>query len=291
MGNTFQPMLAGEAPEQINFPVLASAKLDGIRCIVQGGVALSRSWKPLPNRHIQEVLGRPEFEGLDGEIIVGDVGAPDVYRKTNSAVMSRDGKPTFTWFVFDDINHKGVFNDRYTALTDRDIPEPVQVLAHRLINNQEELLAYESSTLANGLEGLILRDPAGPYKYGRSSAKQGWMLKLKRFSDSEAEIIGFQEEQENQNVATKDAFGRTERASLKENMVGKGTLGAFLVRDVKTGIEFKIGTGFDAADRANFWKNQRKLVGSLVKYKYFNNGIKEAPRFPVFIGFRNKMDM
>ena len=41
------------------------------------------------------------FDGLDGEIIVGPATAEDVYRVTNSAVMSRDGEPDFTYWLFD----------------------------------------------------------------------------------------------------------------------------------------------------------------------------------------------
>jgi hypothetical protein len=85
---SFQPMLADKAPAVLRFPLLVSSKLDGIRCTVINGVAMSRSFKPLPNKHLQKVLAEG-FDGLDGEIIVGPVGAKDVYNKTNSAVMSR----------------------------------------------------------------------------------------------------------------------------------------------------------------------------------------------------------
>src|SRR5258707_792756 len=110
----FKPMLAGDAPKDITFPVMASAKLDGIRCIVVNGVALSRSFKPIPNKHVQKILAEG-FDGLDGELIVGEPGAPDVYSKTNSAVMSQDGTPDFTFYVFDNIygGDDTTYKDRY----------------------------------------------------------------------------------------------------------------------------------------------------------------------------------
>ena len=44
-----KPMLAGkcERPDALNFPVLATPKLDGIRCLKIGGRALTRSFKPI----------------------------------------------------------------------------------------------------------------------------------------------------------------------------------------------------------------------------------------------------
>ena len=52
---------------------------------------MTRKMKEVPNRYIQSVFASGTFDGLDGEIIVGPATAEDVYRVTNSAVMSRDG--------------------------------------------------------------------------------------------------------------------------------------------------------------------------------------------------------
>ena len=74
-------------------------------------------------------------------------------------------------------------------------------------------------------------------------------------------------------------------------MVKMGTLGALRVRDVKTQVEFKIGTGYDDALRQEIWDHQKKYSKLLVKYKYQAAGAKDAPRFPVFIGFRDENDL
>ena len=68
-----KPMLAVDADiENIKYPVLCSDKLDGIRCIILNGVAYSRSLKPIRNKYVQDLFGREEFNGLDGELVVGD---------------------------------------------------------------------------------------------------------------------------------------------------------------------------------------------------------------------------
>lgn len=69
------------------------------------------------------------------------------------------------------------------------------------------------------------------------------------------------------------------------------TLGALLVRDTVTGVEFSIGTGFTQADREELWANRTTLVGQFVKYKSFDIGVKDKPRFPVWLGMRNKEDI
>ena len=57
------------------------------------------------------------------------------------------------------------------------------------------------------------------------------------------------------------------------------------------GLEFSCGSGLNDALRDEIWKNQSKYLGKLVKYKYMSKGIKELPRHPVFIGFRDETDL
>ena len=66
-------------------------------------------------------------------------------------------------------------------------------------------------------------------------------------------------------------------------------MGAITVRDLKTGVEFEIGSGFTAEQRLDFWAN--KYIGEIVKYSYFEVGAKDKPRFPTYLGFRSKDDM
>ena len=87
---TFRPMLASHCKDtsKLKFPVLVSKKLDGVRASMQGGILLSRSLKPIPNVHVQEMFkGLPE--GLDGELIFGDPCSPTAYRDTVSIVIDR----------------------------------------------------------------------------------------------------------------------------------------------------------------------------------------------------------
>ena len=162
----------------------------------------------------------------------------------------------------------------------------IVVHEHVHINDEDALLEYEAKQTALGYEGLILRSGMGLYKHGRSTAREQYMLKVKRFEDSEAIVLGVVEEMANGNEAETDNLGRTKRSKAKAGLIGKGTMGALAVRDVHTGVEFEIGTGFTAADRARMdWANK------IVKYKFFPVGVKDKPRHPVYLGERHAGDM
>jgi DNA ligase-1 len=291
----FKPLLACNADlSKIRYPVYGSPKLDGIRCIVIDGKPMSRSLKVIPNRYIQEQFARyaEELEGLDGELIVGSATAKNVYNASVSGIMSQDGEPDFTYHVFDRIGG-GDYLTRWLRSHDefdRGV-DFVNVLPSCRIDNEVELSEYELLSVAEGYEGIMLRDPTGIYKNGRSTVSEGILLKVKRFADSEATIIGFEERLHNTNEATTNALGRTERSSHQENMIGRGDLGAIIVKCADYANEFRIGTGFDDATRRLIWDNRSEWLGKLIKFKHQKSGEKDAPRFPVYLGLRSADDL
>ncbi len=294
--SVFKPILAGKLTPNtvLQFPVLASTKLDGIRCCIINGTAVSRTLKLIPNKHIQELLSKPEYNGLDGELILGDTTHPDCFRRTTSAVMSHD-KPIdgFHYHVFDDFTDPTMpFVDRLQSICDRvrDMPEFIQVVRHEWILNTDELQQYEQAKVESGAEGIMIRSQHGKYKHGRSTEKEQILLKVKRFSDSEAIVLGFEELCHNDNVATIDATGHSKRSSNQANKRAAGTLGHLIVKDVVTGVQFGIGTGFNAADRQIIWDARTGYIGKTIKYKYFPVGTFERPRHPVWLGWRSPID-
>ena len=294
----FKPMLATDADlNNLRFPLLASAKLDGVRAVVRDGVVYSRSNKPIPNVHVQAEF--KHLEHFDGELIVGLPTSHTVYRDTVSVVMSAD-KPAHAvgLYAFDHINDLGAnYGNRLRWLTESvqaalNYKHNLGVCVHEqvMIRNLKALLQFEEECLTDGYEGLILRDPDAPYKMGRSTQKEGYLLKLKRFQDAEATVIGFEERMHNGNEATVNELGRTKRSSHKANKTGRGDLGALVCRTAD-GVEFNIGTGFTDSERAHVWDNRDQFLGRLAKYKFFPVGQKEAPRHPVFLGWRDVRDM
>lgn len=291
----FKPLLASP----VDFKLLdygnlwASPKLDGIRAIVINGVVLSRKLLPIPNDYVQHLFGRPQFEGFDGELIVGSATSKTVYNDTYSGVMKKTGEPDVRYHVFDHItNPDDEYHKRRERLWGATVDENIFVVPQATLLSEETLLAMEAAYLEQGYEGMMLRAYHGPksrYKFGRSTTAQGTLLKLKRFSDAEAVIVGVEEEMQNNNEAMMDELGNMKRSSHRENKVGKGRLGA-LVCLTGGGHRFTIGTGFDSFSRKALWERREELVGKLAKYKHFDYCVKDAPRFPVFLGLRDPSD-
>ena len=298
MATKFKPMLAAEADlDNLRFPLIASPKLDGVRALVKDGVVLSRSLKPIPNKHVQMLFGRPALEGLDGELIVGSPTDPQCFQNTSGAVRRERGEPDVRFFVFDKHDSARTYLNRMLDVTRayEGVPfgVPTRLVDAVLVENMQELLHWEHYYLSQGYEGIMLRDMDGPYKFGRSTAKEGYLLKLKRFKDSEARILAVEELMHNANEAKTNELGHTERSSHKANLVPAGTMGRLFVEDIHTGQRFYIGTGFTAIQRADFWNDRAYLETKqpLVKYKFFPVGVKELPRHPVFLGFREGFDL
>lgn len=288
-----KPMLGASVKiDKLVYPIYMSPKLDGIRVIVKDGQVLSRSGKLIPNLFIQSLF--KDYHGIDGELIVGSPVHPNVFQITTSGVMSIEGTPNIKLYAFDSWNAEGGIDERYTRLlyiTKGSFTANIEIVPQTIINSKEELLKFEEDCLQTGYEGAIIRYPNAKYKNGRSTIKEGALLKLKRFKDSEAIILGMEPLLRNHNEATKNALGHTERSSHKDNMVADDLLGSLRVQDCTTGVEFSIGSGFTEEQRRDVWSRQVELIGSFVKYKYFEVGVKDKPRFPVFLGFRDKRDI
>ena len=285
-----KPLLASTVEDfsTIKFPVCASPKLDGIRCLKIDGQIVSRNFKAIPNHFIRSVLEDVLVDGTDGEILIGKT-----FQACSSGVMSEDGEPDFVYHAFDLVTDSlsMSYKQRLDNLksTYDNSSQYVKVVPTKVVDSLEELLKYEDEALKAGHEGVMIRKVDGPYKCGRSTLKEGTLLKLKRFTDDEALVVGFEELMHNINTKEKDEFGNSKRSSKKEGMVPANTLGALQVR--KGDVEFNIGSGFDQVTRQEIWNNRASYLNKLVKFKHFEVGVKTAPRFPVFLGFRDAADL
>ncbi len=301
-----KPMLAAKPePEDLDallptlrYPLLASPKLDGIRATVQGGKLYSRSLKLIPNKEMQKLWGRKELEGLDGEIVVGSPTAHDCFNRSTSTVMSRDKPATDAVFYVFDIFADLRFSTRQEAAKAyaENFDHGVRAVPHVRVKNLKALLAYEAQQTKKGHEGIMLRDPEGLYKQGRSTLKEGGLIAVKRFVDAEAEVLFTYEQNENTNAKQLNELGKMARTSHKAGKVGKGTLGGFTVRmEMVPGhtVVFNVATGPGLTQelRAKLWESRDILPGKLIKVRYQKVGTKVAPRIPTFLGFRDKKDL
>jgi len=165
----------------------------------------------------------------------------------------------------------------------------VDVVDTHLVASQAEAESKLQQFIDEGYEGGILRSFKGKYKQGRSTLKEGYLLKLKRFLDDEAVVIGFEERMQNNNVKEVDERGYSKRSSKKAGLVGADTLGSLIVQ--WNGVTFNVGSGFDDAQRKEVWQNKDKYLGKLVTFKYQELTEYNIPRFPTFKGFRSEDDV
>ena len=259
------PMLAAELTDErlLRYPMLATPKVDGIRFLVVNGKAVTRSLNPIPNDHIRGWIEANLPEGVDGEITV-----PGGFGATSSAVTRKDGTPDFTLHVFDCWAKGAPYCARIGRVYLLGGRHPrIRILSPVPIKDEAALWAFEDRCLAEGHEGVILRDQNGAYVCGRTREEEGLMLKLKRHRDDEAVIL------------------------TVYPMDGSDTeAGGFAVewKGVRFNLAWNSSLGLTRADA---WYMYESLRGRIVRFRHQPHRAKRLPRFPVLTGFREGWDL
>jgi DNA ligase 1 len=286
----------------ITYPKLASPKYDGIRAVVRGGKLWSRNGKLIPNVSLQKRFGRKAYEGFDGELVAGHATADFNY--CQSVIMSgaHEDEDTVKFYVFDFLRGN-VAGYAYAARM-KELAKAViggtnsndayiVVVEGQEVRSQAEANIREAELLMLGFEGMMLRDPSGAHKAGRSTMREQGLIAIKRFVQAEGRITGYTEQETNTNEATVDELGRTKRSSAKAGKVKNGKLGNVKVEIIAcseapemVGTENEVGTGFNDDQRTIFWQQRKGLIGQIITFKFQAHGSKDAARIPVFIGFR-----
>ncbi|TLD97850.1 DNA ligase [Helicobacter jaachi] len=250
-GAFFKPLLLSEFnPEIIESKQwLVSQKLDGVRGIWDGEQMYFRSGKvmPLPKDWIAHF---PPF-ALDGEIY-----SPHLHFSHIISILKNTQKNDFKalqYFVFDVpfAEGNGLLERLKTLETylDSKPRTSIVILPQEPMKDIQSLYAHLQNVIESGGEGLVLREAEADYESGRSKRA----LKLKVAQDAECEV----------------------KAHTQGKGKYTGQLGALVCEF--NGKSFKIGSGFNDAQRAN-----PPPIGSIVTFKYYgltHNGI---PRFPIF---------
>jgi DNA ligase-1 len=257
--------------DKITFPKLVLPKYDGIRVYIQGGRAYNRSGKLVPNSWLHTQLASLP-DGVEGEVVVNGN-----FADTTSALRSFDkSNYDFKFYLFDDVGKSGspyierlldIYGDLYTINADKRF----LVAESRIVNNLDELLQLESDYVAQGMEGVILRDPDAKYKFGRATFKEQSYLSMKRSMTDTAVIIGYKCKLE--DGASVDTLGALEL---------EWDIRFYSANLTVEGDSFWCGSGLDDNTRAKLWAMQDDLIGKSVEFKYQKSD-QIAPRFPVFL--------
>lgn len=300
-----RPMLAVSADDhldQLTYPLIASFKMDGIRCLMAAetsgrGRAVSRTLKPIPNHFIRNTMEARLHAGKDGELAVLDASGNIDFRASTSAVMSREGEPDFRYFVFDNFLVPGSFEERLerlfaTAPLTWSPPDWLIVVEQRLVHSADEVRAMFADALAKGFEGLILRCPKAAYKHNRSTLKEQGMLKVKPWADDEGLIVGMIREYENTNEKVLDERGLSKRSSAKAGKVARDAISGFVLFNPKWPKTFEVGTGLTRDEKEEFFRIQDQLIGkAFCRFSYITVGGYDVPRSCSYQGLRHPEDM
>jgi DNA ligase 1 len=281
----FKPMLAYNKEfdlRDVRLPCYVSEKIDGIRCIIhEGGIPRTRDNKPIPNDYIRNTIikaGLPA--GFDGEIItLDDLYKRNTFHKIQSEVMSENGEPYFEYHVF---YYKMDYHKRQALLQqdvweNRDHDDWLKLVEQQFCPSITELSLHVSlHTDSNYREGAIIRSATGPYKFGRSTLSEQYLLKVTPWRRTEATIVGFEEELINDDTSTQQ----------KHNLRPANSLGALVCKWEGCRETFKIGSGFTREERAEIWDRRQFYLNKQVTFKYKPYGTRDKPRTPIFVGVR-----
>jgi ATP-dependent DNA ligase len=194
-----KPMLAhsyDKRGKDISWPCFAQRKLDGVRCLVtSGGDAISRNGKKFVHLdHIRADVSRlPPGTLLDGELYSDTLG----FQQIVGLVKKTKLKPEDTALLAQihlcvyDIVQSGPYEDRKKALETLFFTTPmasVRLLTTEECSSPDDVKRLHADYVAEGYEGLILRNKAGKYLINHRSKD---LQKYKEFLDAEFVVTGF----------------------------------------------------------------------------------------------------
>jgi DNA ligase-1 len=302
-----KPLLALKCPrlmsqdefinKAISYPCFGTPKIDFIRIYTTASInqrcnAYTRSRKFIPNTHIRNTIENECPPYLDGELGVGKT-----FQDGTSGIMSYEGKPEFTYYVFDcRINEPWTYEARVNCLQDKYLPPYCKKLIPRLIHDKEQLLHFKHYCLEElQAEGICVRPLTSLYNTGytdnRSTFEKPFLVAICDWEYSEARVVGFNELYKNLNEGETNAVGRSIRPKLQEGMLPAGTLGSLQLIDIHDNREFDCGSGIDDKLKREIWMNRDKWSKKIVRYKYKKYGTLNKPRTPVYDGVRDERDM
>jgi hypothetical protein len=283
------PMLSQKYTDRIDsitFPVFVQGKCDGLRAIsyLNGDhvVLESRGGKDFVHlQHIRDALKKVLKPGLvlDGELYVHylyrnenkptNVKTNDVYTNVErfqflsecckiTRKKPHDFEILVEYWVFDIWDNTGKTNkERENQLTKLQFSAPIIKLPTHIANSHEEIEKYFEEYLDKSYEGVMTRNMNATY-VSRKGYHAPCLLKYKPFFDLEAEIIGAEKAEGNQQDAV------VWKCSLKgkefsAKQIGTLDMSRFLYED--------------------FCKTPKKYIGRKINIRYNEMTSDEIPRF------------
>ena len=267
-------------------------KLDGVRvlAVVQGAsvTLYSRNGKPFENfPHVAEAIAanRKSIGAFDGRYVLdGEIVGASFQQLMRQAQRKTDADTTdMVYHVFDiiplDSFQEGHYNAQQSKRLDIltgsrarfDATDCLRLMDGITVDldtaeGHDIMNRYAQDAVANGFEGIMIKDLSAPYECKRSSF---WM-KWKPTITVDLNIVGFEE-----------GTGRN-----------AGRLGAIICegKDNKRNIRVNVGTGLSDDNRDEYWTARSQLLGQVIEVEADavtqNQDGSYSLRFPRFVRFR-----
>jgi ATP-dependent DNA ligase len=294
----FEVMLAAKMDEKYEWklPALAEAKYDGTRLLafVENGKVIyySRSGKPSDfcNGIFDDELVRIEKEVgypfvMDGEALASSFTETLNAKGSKGKKGSDEAKENLRFYCFDMLSMEEWLSqtcERDQMLRSMDIAgllddsfEKLIKSKYRFCHTREEIRAFYDEMLAEGYEGLIIKDPSAMYEWKRSKSWTKW----KPVIDVDLKITGFYEGEKGKRTY--------------------GTLAGIYVEGYDENgnfIKSACGSGFNDIQRREIWDNREKYYGKMVMLEAQELCMAEGRtdefslRFPVYVKMRPDLD-
>lgn len=253
----------------LQFPCLASVKLDGNRCLAirhKDHVELrTRGGKSMDIPHIQEVLLEAMHEGevLDGEIYKHSYFLEEIVSAIRTPTNPLHEELEF--WAFDVVVEDVPFKERYVLLRNmfsesRFSHTCLRLVTHDEIYDEESMKRFHKLAVENKFEGIMCRNMNGVYESGKRS---NHLHKYKEMIDGEFKIIGVEKDR-NDNavlVCLDDTSGlpfgvtfgdftqRKHQLEYPKEYVGKWLTVAYQTRYKDSGLlQFPVGKAIRECD-------------------------------------------
>ena len=248
--------------KHIQWPTLATIKIDGIRATYSKGIFYTRNGHKVSG--LDHLVGSLEFSDsgwqLDGELYIPDVP----FDRASGIIRSLSTeKPNVHYAVFDTRHdYSKPQKERLDWLAAR-LPAcgsgfVIEHIPYREVFNLNDLMAIYRRVRLAGKEGLVVKNPFGTYVEKRSNL---WM-KMKPVSSEEYKIVNYFEGE------------------------GKysGMLGGFIVQVGSK--EVRVGSGFSDPERTEIWENPTKYLGRWATVESMEKTAAGRLRHPIYKSVR-----
>ena len=272
------PMLAhdyNKRGKSMTFPCYVQRKLDGVRCVAISSRGLySRNGKQFPHlTHIRadvDMLGMLPNVIFDGELYSDELSFQEIVGLVKKETLRPDDEVKMKkiyLYVYDCIVMQQpamTYKDRYESLESAfssglTFPN-LRLLSTAVCTSEDEMKRLHAEYVAEGYEGIMLRQMNGVYKVGYRSPE---LQKYKEFFDAEYPVIGFKQ--------------------------GDGEEKGCVIWQCRTpaGMEFAVRPRGTRVDRIELFANGAAYIGKLLTVRYQELTTDGVPRFPVGISFRD----